>query len=77
MYVSWVYQCDSGHLWEYRLWPDEEPVSGSEFCPQDRHEAVTLSRRPQADRVIVELIPAARVGGSPNSGWHVGIDPTL
>ena len=61
MYVSWVYSCDNGHQWEYRLKPDEEPGPHSSHCPRDLSEAVTVSRMPPADRVTVRLIPAARV----------------
>src|SRR5690349_9159811 len=61
MEVSWVFRCDAGHRWEYQLGPDEAPTQEQLTCPHDSQTAVTATPMPAADRVVIKLIPAARV----------------
>lgn len=55
----WFLQCERNHGWWRLLPPGVEPVGVDARCPEDGSDAVTASPRQLADRVIVQLIPAA------------------
>lgn len=60
MICYWEYCCDFGHSWTLLRDGDAEEQPGDELCPLG-HEAVTLAKRPLADRVQVTIRPAARL----------------
>jgi hypothetical protein len=55
----WFMMCDSNHRWQHFLSAPAEPHGEMLKCPVDGAEAVTVSRRPLADRVRVSIVPAA------------------
>ena len=61
MGVVWQLMCDENHQWSVEA-PEGVDLRAAEnlFCPEG-HEAVTCSAEPPADRVVVTLLPQARV----------------
>jgi hypothetical protein len=58
----WFMMCDSNHRWRCFLSGTADPDEEMLKCPVDRAEAVTVSRRPLADRVRVSIVSAAWQG---------------
>jgi hypothetical protein len=57
--------CANNHVWWRFLGDGSEPFGDDVTCPVDGTEAVTAARRPLADRVRIELVPATwEIGGT-------------
>ncbi|GAB2680547.1 hypothetical protein GCM10009743_65760 [Kribbella swartbergensis] len=61
MKVWWEFRCDANHQWT--LYADESPDPPDEAmkCPVDGSPAVTATSQTPADRVVIAIVPAARI----------------
>lgn len=63
MQVWWVFRCDEGHRWEFLDEDAADPRPEWLRCPKG-HEAVVVQKMAPADRVLVTLVPVARISDS-------------
>ena len=60
MNAFWDYCCDIGHKWTIYQPLDAQATTDDAVCPHG-HEAVTLLKRPHADRTRITLLPATTI----------------
>lgn len=60
MKAYWEYQCEECHVWTFLRDVDAVERPEDALCPEG-HEAVTLSKQPFLDAVLLSILPAERV----------------
>ncbi len=55
------YMCDFGHQWTLFKNANEPEIDSDCLCPEEGHEAVTMTRKPALDDVQIIFRPAVRI----------------